>query len=311
MLGNDQSVITTVDRRYGKTLESIMDIRSIVEDVRAEVLGAIKTGLQIFEMAVIPFILYNSEIWDSIPKVAIEKLEKIQLLFLRILLKTPKTTPIQSLLWETGSLDMESRINIRKLNFYHHILNLDDDAVAKQLAKSQVNNNFPGLMDECKTLLRKYDIEDEPTKFTKIAWKKKVKDSVTNIAAKNILNKMKKYKKIDFEKKVEEKFELKEYMKTMNLHRARTKFSIETKMMPQFKFNYMSVKEYEKSNWSCNFCMNTLNVYRPDSLAHALDCNEYIELRNKFNIEEEVDMLDYYSTIVCLRNDLTSVSQIN
>ena len=53
--GNDQSIVTTVDRRYGKAMESIVDIKSIVEDVRAEIVGAIKTGLEIF-------VLYNSDI---------------------------------------------------------------------------------------------------------------------------------------------------------------------------------------------------------------------------------------------------------
>ena len=80
-------------------MAAVIDIKCIVEDVRADVVGAIKTGLEIFNLSVIPFLLHNSETWDNIPKEAIDMLEKILLSFLRTLLKTPRTTPIPSLLW--------------------------------------------------------------------------------------------------------------------------------------------------------------------------------------------------------------------
>ena len=81
-------------------------------------------------------------------------------------------------------------------------------------------------MKECKTLLRIYDVEDEPNKFTKFTWKRQVKEAVKKVAAENILNNMKKYIKVDYKKKCEETFQLKEYLKNMNLQRARMKFSI-------------------------------------------------------------------------------------
>ena len=126
--------MTTVKRRLPKALNAVSDIKSVVEDTRANAIGAIKVGLEIYELCVIPYMLYNSEVWNNIPKEAIKLLNEFQLKFLRIILKTPQTTPIPSLLWETGTLDMVNRINQRKLNFYHHVLNLHENSLARKFA---------------------------------------------------------------------------------------------------------------------------------------------------------------------------------
>ena len=48
-LGNNQSIIETVRKRYGKAMEAVMDIKCVVEDVRGDYIGAIETGIKIFE----------------------------------------------------------------------------------------------------------------------------------------------------------------------------------------------------------------------------------------------------------------------
>ena len=73
--GNSQSIITTVRKRYGIALSTILDIKTIVEDTRATAIGGIMAGLEVYEMCVIPFILNNSETWDSIPLEALKRLQ--------------------------------------------------------------------------------------------------------------------------------------------------------------------------------------------------------------------------------------------
>ena len=65
--GNHQSIITTVKNRYGKAIEAVLDIKNIIEDVRSSVVGGIQSGIEIFELSVIPFILFNFETWDNMP----------------------------------------------------------------------------------------------------------------------------------------------------------------------------------------------------------------------------------------------------
>ena len=135
--GNSQSIIITVKMRFKKAMNAISDIKSVVEDTRANVFGAVKVGLEIFELCVIPFLLYNSEVWDHIPTEALKLLNDFQLKFLRSLLKTPRTTPIPSLLWETGTLEMNERIDKRKMMFFHHVQNLDENSLARKFAQIQ------------------------------------------------------------------------------------------------------------------------------------------------------------------------------
>ena len=93
----------------------------------------------------------------------------------------------------------------------------------------------------------------------------------------------------------------------MNLQRARMKFGIETEMVFNFKFNYMNDKENERSNWACDYCEKNKNQYKPDSMQHALVCEEYSVLRNKYNLSLEEDTVDYFTKIVESRNLLRCV----
>ena len=57
----EDSVAETVKRRKGQVVQSIVDIRNIIDDCRSQVVGGIVSGIDMWEMAVIPFLLYNSE----------------------------------------------------------------------------------------------------------------------------------------------------------------------------------------------------------------------------------------------------------
>ena len=87
-----------------------MEIRAIVEDTRAAVTGGLVTGLEIWEMAVVPYLFNNCDTWCSVPRKTIEILENLQNQFLRNLPLTPRTCPTPALLWETGTLTVENRI---------------------------------------------------------------------------------------------------------------------------------------------------------------------------------------------------------
>ena len=146
---------------------------------------------------------------------------------------------------------------------------------------------------------KNYKIDDENIEtISKFTWKKNVKSAIHNKVETDTLENMKKYKKIKYELKVNETLELKQYMKSMNLSRARIKFSLETEMVKNFKFNFMDKRDYEKSYWSCDFCWKEKKIYNPDSIQHAFVCDEYDDLRKNDNISEEINFVDYYSNSV-------------
>ena len=78
-LGLSDSVAVTVKKRKGLVCLSIFETRAVVEDCRSQVCGGLAAGLEIWEMAVLPRLLYNAECWQDISPDTLQELENIQL----------------------------------------------------------------------------------------------------------------------------------------------------------------------------------------------------------------------------------------
>ena len=118
-----ESIRATINKRIGRATQSIYEIKAIVEDCRANITGGILTGLMIWEMGVIPFILNNSSTWFSMAKADMDKLNRLQNLFFSVLFKV-QNSPSPSFLWDCKTLTMTNRILKNKLMLFHHILSL-------------------------------------------------------------------------------------------------------------------------------------------------------------------------------------------
>ena len=169
----------------------------------------------------IPFLLNNSSVWADIPQAAYNQLEDLQKTFYRYLFATPISTPSPALLWETGGLTMRNRININKVMFYHHLMSLDESAVASRVAIVADMAGYPGLMREYQSLCSELDLPS-PAKTSKLTWKQLVKKAIFEKNKKELLDQVEsKYKKLEYEKLKEEKFEMKEYVKSMRMNDGR------------------------------------------------------------------------------------------
>ena len=151
--GLADSVRATVDRRKGQVIKNIIEIRAVIEDYRANFFGAIATGVEIWEIAVLPFLLYNCETWKEITDSTISVLNDLQYKFYRNILSTPGSCPLPALLWETGGWLMQHRIALKKISFFHHLMNLPHNSLAFQVASSQARLGYPGLVAECKQIM--------------------------------------------------------------------------------------------------------------------------------------------------------------
>ena len=298
--GLKESVHATILRRKGQTIKSIIEVRAVVDDFRANTTGGIITGTEIWELSIIPFLLYNCETWTDIGKNSILLLDSLQYMFVRYLLATPKTCPTPALLWETGFMLMEHRIAIRKLTFYHHLMNLPQGSLAYQIATTQIRFSFPGLMKECEDLLLKYSLPNNPTELSKQRWKSLVKRSAGDKNQQDILNQVKKLKKIDYEKLKNEKYEMKSYLKDMNIADARLKFAIRSKMTKSVMMNFKGVSEYEKKGWKCDTCGEL------DTQEHITMCPAFKELRADKVLNNDKDIVEYFRQVIQIRESLVS-----
>jgi hypothetical protein len=247
--GLAESVQLTVDLRAGKVTVNVYEIKAILEDCRIHCLGGIMAGLEMWETAVIPKLLYNSEVWTDIKKVTLEKLENLQNEFLRAVLATPRSTPTPSLCWETGTSSMENRIIVSKLLFYHHLLNLDEDSLASQVASIQMKHGYPGLMSECGRLVTELGLPNiRNVCLSKLKWRKLVKELKNKD---HILQAIRagQYKKLNIEELCGETFETKPYLKELSMSDARLFFQSWAKMLRTIKVNFKNHPQYLKEVW--------------------------------------------------------------
>ena len=175
--------------------------------------------------------------------------------------------------------------------FYHHLINLPEDSLAFEITKVQEVLGYPGLVQECKSLIVKYNLPPAHL-FSKGQWRTMVKRATRKMNEEEILNKMKKYKKLDYEKYAKESFEVKHYLKVLNIPDSRMKFAIRSKMTQTVQMNYKSEKKYIINRWRCMSCDEL------DTQEHLLSCEGYKHLRAGKDLERDKDLVLYFRSIV-------------
>ena len=200
-LGLSASVDTTVMKRKGLVVKSIYEIRSVVDDCRSQVCGGLTAGLDIWELAVLPMLLYNAECWREISEETTQHLENLQKKFYKCLFAVGSGCPTTALYVETGGIMIKYRILMKKLMFLHHLSTLPGDTLAREIFDVQKRLNLPGLFQECQEFMIKFDITKVES-FSPIQWKNLVKKKIEEMNKIDILNQMKKSKKMKFEKYV-------------------------------------------------------------------------------------------------------------
>ena len=222
----EKSIETTVNQRIGLATRAVFEIRTVIENTRAECIGAIETGMNLFESSVLPMILFGSESWGLVDQKVLQKLDSLNVLFLASILGVSRRgTPAVSLYLETASLKMENRILLNQLLFYHFLITLSNDSLAKEFFLEQKKESFPSLFNQCEQLLTEWSINTETIHFyTKNAWKNKMKQLIKRRNHLQLIEWCKSYKKIDFQKYVNNDFEMQPYLKDMNLCDSRTIF---------------------------------------------------------------------------------------
>ena len=289
--GVSASVDATVNHRYGKLIHGIKEIKAIIEDCRSNIMGGLKVGLDIWETAYIPSLLNNSSTWMEIEETTVNKLEEMQNSFYRNLFNVPYTTPKAALIWEVGGMKIKFRIMMNKILFMNHILNLDQDTLAKQVQMMQQVHESPGLTSEVKKYLSDLNLPNcFEHHFSKPKWKSLVKTAIKKANEEEIRESIKQYKKMKNVEE-EEKFECKDYLSSLSLSKARTLFHHKYSMTDNVKMNFKSDRGYANSLWKCSECQNQ------DTEKHLLWCPGYAEHREGLDLKNDTDLCSYLQII--------------
>ena len=171
---------------------------------------------------------------------------------------------------------------------------------SKQIYIQQKSNDFPGLVPECKNLIKKYDLPDivsEGNIPSKLSWKNTVKKSIREHCASELRQEIKeKYRKLENIETETENFEAKSYLTELNLVQARTKFKLRSRML-ELRNNYKG--EYRKANLLCEGCKVSI-----ETQDHVLFCPFYSDLRQDIDLSCDKDLVNYYREVMNIRGKL-------
>ena len=158
---------------------------------------------------------------------------------------------VPSFLWDTKTLLVENALKLKKLLFFHFLANLSDSSLAKEIFMIQITEQVPDcLVAECLQYLQELDISVNPQHYSKGRWKSLIKSKIYALNRSQLLSQIESYRKLDHDQLSLEEFDVKPYLKEMNLRDARTMFSARSRMLPR-QANYRGVPEYRKNDYLC------------------------------------------------------------
>ena len=296
---NDESIHKTITRRIGVSKFAIVEIRSIIEDSRASILGGINVAFDLFESCVVSSLLHNAETWDSIPKKTMKIIDDFFNNFLRRILRVCTGTPIPNLYWHTGFLKADKVILQKKLLFLHHLSNLPEGSLGREFFDLQQSNDLVGLVKEMKLHLEALGVSNLRT-ITKHHWKNRVKAYIKNLNKKELIEDSKRYKKINLEENADEEFKRKDYFSALNLEDVRMKFKIESKVVPTIRNHFK--RKYRNNSLKCPSCrMSSVSshVEEFDTSTHVLyNCPTFRDQRMNKDFSNDQHLVDFFKFVI-------------
>ena len=137
-------------------------------------------------------------------------------------------------------------------------------------------------------------------KISKQRWKRLVNAAILKEnKAQLLLEIQTKYRKLDYDQLKNESFEIKDYLKKLQLGNARCKFRIRTKMVENIAFNFSSDPAYVSRLWCCTHCDCM------DSQSHVLVCDGYKYLRQDRDLSSDNDLVAYFRDVISLRDKIS------
>ena len=299
----DDSVASTVSSRLGAAYQAIYQARSVVQDSRSSAVGQLSLIFDIFELSIVPALLYGSEAWYTVPKKTMNQLEKFSNCFLKLALGLPKTgSMIPSMYFETGTLLMSHRILMSKLLFFHHLANLPSESLASEFFALQSNSqtNFPSIVTECNEMIEKWNLGDVSS-YSKYRWKKVIRVKIFEMTESSLIESMKRYKKIDYLKCKEEGFSLKPYFKSMNISDSRMFYRVKYFLVPTIRLNYKQDKRYTAEKWLCPDCKSSQK--KPSSSKEKNHYQHYPYHHDVVDDDDDYRDSQYHVQFKCVMNN--------
>ena len=293
-----ESVAATVSHRLGLASRSIFEIKAVIEDSRADSLGAVEVGLTLWEQSVIPFLLFGSETWNEIPIKTMKQLVDLNKRFLKTLLGVGKhRCPTPSLYLETASWTIQNQILLKKVFFYHHLATLPSHSLGSECYQAQ-KKGLPGIVTECLEIFKEWNITGVEA-YSKWSWKRLMKSKLALKNAGDLFQWSQGYKKINIKCYERNNLKTKDYLKNLNLEKARVIFRKNCGMIKTVRSNFKNVKKYKAEKYLCPDCRHleppVSHVDKQDLLTH---CEGNRDLREGLELSDLSQLAEYFRRVI-------------
>ena len=122
-----------VKSRAGKIRGAVAEVMAVVEDLKACNLQPVLVGLMLWNIVVLPSLLYNSNTWMHMKEKDVGYLESFQYEFLQRLLRAPRNILQAGLLWESGEWPLRYQVMLNKIMLFRHMVNFPASYLARQV----------------------------------------------------------------------------------------------------------------------------------------------------------------------------------
>ena len=112
-----------IDDRLRRANLCIVNSMSLCNELSLGIYS-LQTLLVIYRAVFLSSVLFNAQAWSNIKKTEFERLQVVQLKYLKRTIKASPSCPNAGTFLEFGILPIAYEIHVRQLNFLHHILNL-------------------------------------------------------------------------------------------------------------------------------------------------------------------------------------------
>ena len=174
-----ESVVATVSHRLGIASRAIHEIRAVIEDSRADMVGAVELGLTLWNQGVMPMVLYGLDVFYNIPKKTMKQLVDLNNRALKMIMGVGKNgCPLPSLYLELACWAIENQLLYRSMIFCHHVATLDMNSLAREFFEIQISlNNHESVVTKCLSILSEWNITNIQS-YTKPQFKRFIKSKI-------------------------------------------------------------------------------------------------------------------------------------
>ena len=208
-------------------------------------------------------LLYGASVWTNLTKGEVQKMQILQLQFLKRSLQVPRSTSNCVVYLELGVLPVIYEIHARKLTFLHHVLTLSEDDPVFRTYKEQrkyiMERNWANEIIE---LRETYELQEiDVGELSKKKWKRLVKKNIRRKALDELCKERATLSRAT-EYPEEKQLAPKKYLTDLNAVHARILFRLRCK-----NWDLKEWRQYMYEDMSCRLCEQ-----EDETLEHVLCC---------------------------------------